>query len=81
MGFPSSQPASAIAGAPFAPAHPDPKVLAESISSVVGFCGFAAILFGESSVGTAQQRRMATGTWRHEAWKIVIVGAYTADHC
>lgn len=51
MGFPSSsQQASATAGDPSAPTPANHVILAESISSVVGFCGFAAILLGEPSV-------------------------------
>ncbi len=47
MGFPSSQEASATAADPSASVHGSHAILAESVSSVVGFCGFAAILLGK----------------------------------
>ncbi|CAL5224202.1 g6845 [Coccomyxa viridis] len=46
MGFPSSQLASATAADPSALAPVNHAILAESVSSIVGFCGFAAILLG-----------------------------------
>ncbi len=54
MGFPSSQLASATAADPSASAPVNHAILAESVSSIVGFCGFAAILLGEASLSQAQ---------------------------
>ena len=47
MGFPSTQQASAVAGAPTTSAQNTHDVLIETISSVLGICVFTVILVGE----------------------------------
>ena len=47
MGFPSTQQASAVAGAPTTSAQTTHDVLIETISSVLGICVFTVILVGE----------------------------------